>query len=229
MKERPVLFSAPMVRTILEGKKTQTRRIVAMPRKRDWYVVVDHGNGWWPYQSDDGESDLCDDSMEHPYICPYGQPGDRLWVKETWRPRLALSPWDVVITYAADGQQRTIKDGDFGDRDWTMPKAAVHGNVTPLFMPRWASRITLEVTDVRVERLQDISEADAKAEGVEGHYIKDGWYWRNYSLSNEDASTSPMLTNAKDSYRTLWEKLNSPGSWAANPWVWVVSFRRLDL
>lgn len=95
-------------------------------------------------------------------------------------------------------------------------------------MPRWASRITLEITDVRVERLQDISDADAHAEGVEGHYIEDGWYWRNYLLSDEDAAVSPMLTSAKNSFRSLWESINGAESWAQNPWVWVIEFNRVE-
>lgn len=218
MKERPILFSAPMIRALLEGRKSQTRRAMnpqpangwaletppvfgritsSHPKRGRFGVFLRRGQG-----TDFPEADLAP--------CPYGQPGGRLWVRETWRPRAALSPWDLEITYAADGVQRLIQDGEFGDRDWTMPKAAERGNVSPLFMPRWASRITLEVTDVRVERLQAISENDAHEEGC----------------SRKRAAGCPVVS-ARDEYRELWESINGAGSWAANPWVWVVSFRRV--
>lgn len=208
MKERPILFGAPMVRALLAGTKTQTRRVVALPRKRESFVVLDYGNGWWPYESDDGESELCDDGMEHPYTCPYGQPGDRLWVRETWRTVAesdAIPPRDLTpahrIWYEADE-----------------PHQRGFGKLRPsMFMPRWASRILLEVTAVRVERLQDISKADAEAEGIE----RDGSAWRHYTRPCRFACTDPRM-----SYQTLWELINGAGSWDANPFVWVVEFKR---
>lgn len=194
MKESQILFSAPMVRALLAGTKTQTRRQVAFPRTRPSFVVLDHGQGWWPYQSDDGESELCDDGMEHPYVSPYGKPGDRLWVREAWKAHSMfdhLPPRDIPesrIWYMAD-------DGYKAESRYRHAR----------FMPRWASRILLEVTAVRVEQLQDISESDAMAEGC---------------------YTDPACP-AYDAYRSLWEQINGPGSWDANPWVWVVEFKRV--
>ena len=202
MKERPILFSAPMVRALLAGTKTQTRRAVALPRSRDSFVLEDRGAGWWPYQSDDGESPLCDDGMEHPYTCPYGRPGDRLWVREShwwfkdecdhetgyYPPPLTADD----VEYRADGESKR------------------HGWRPSIHMPRWASRIVLDVKAVRVERLQDISDDDLAAEGIQE--LIDG---------GVDHDGTP-----RDTYRALWEQLNGNGSWAANPWVWVVEFER---
>jgi hypothetical protein len=167
MKERPILFSGPMVRAILEGRKTQTRRIV----KPQPLCIA---SGEW---------------IMNGSACKYGKPGDRLWVRETW-----WAPRDDVrgeykreyIKYAA------TLDG-MGQPTW---KPSIH-------MPRWASRINLEVVSVRVERLQNISEEDARAEGI----------WQpNWPLS----------------WRQLWESINGAGSWEANPWVWVVEFKRIE-
>ena len=209
VKERPMLFSAPMIRALLAGRKTQTRRVVKpvpkwakrFPICKPDGMAAGHEIWWW-----DGEFDRVGVSQD----CPYGKPGGRLWVKETWRPIKSVLAWDMDVTYLADGARRTVKDGEFGDRDWTMPKAAATGNVSPLFMPRWASRLVLEITDVRVERLNDCSEADAMAEGT------------------QEPSLVPIIGacwSERDAYAKLWEHINGAGSWAANPWVWAVSFR----
>jgi hypothetical protein len=199
MKERPILFSAPMVRAIQAGTKSQTRR-VAKPRVRpsllepgDWtdQYVLDLGNHEWLMRD-----------------CPYGAPGDRLWVKEahlldppidgTW-PSVGdsfASINDIPAKYRNPGHVIYRADGKL-ERDWRW-RPSIH-------MPRWASRITLEVTGVRVERLQAISEADAIAEGI----------------------THSTMNDPRVEYRWLWESINGPGSWDANPWVWVVEFRRV--
>lgn len=209
MKERPIPFSSENARAIFERRKTQTRRVVKMPRSRDALVLVERGKRWWPYQSDDGESLLCDDGCEHPYSSPYGQPGDRLWVREPWKTEFqfdGLPPRDVPrgssIWYLSQ---------------WVEPERAGRYRHAR-FMPRWASHITLEVVSVRVERLQDISAEDARAEGcllpdlppevkgVAGDYVAD----------------------ERTSFAILWNKINGPGAWAGNPWVWVVEFRRLE-
>mgnify|MGYP001809841647 CR=1 FL=1 len=197
MKEIPILFSAPMVRALLAGTKTQTRRA-------------------WREQPPAG--------VRVAYVpghtrTPYGQRGDRLWVREAWRttgddgrcddmPPRDLQPHSVW--YEADG-----------DAHWR----TLVGKLRPsMFMPRWASRITLEVTEVRVERLQVISEADAIAEGIEQFtdFLPSG-HWRRY----DKATFNSYVSSPVDSYASLWESINGPESWAANPWVWAVSFRRI--
>ncbi|MDM0003933.1 hypothetical protein QTI51_03880 [Variovorax sp. J22G73] len=200
MKERPILFSAPMVRALLDGTKTQTRRMVKPPRGYRWLdlaagTMVNTG-GHKMHRSD--------------LTTPYGQPGDRLWVREAWATHAFLD--DVAprklttasVHYSADGTIQTGKG-----------RPSIH-------MPRKYSRIDLEVTGVRVERLQDISASDAKAEGIEGQSAHGPW--RNYGRDGywfpEGKDTAPVL-----SYRSLWDQINGPDSWAANPWVWVVEFR----
>lgn len=216
MKSRPILFSGPMVRAILDGRKTQTRRVVALPRKRGAFVLEDHGDGWWPYQSDDGESSVCNDGCEYPYSCPYGVPGDQLLVRETW----ARDDEDGALMYRADLGRNADADAWEQGRIEGVPRyrwrPAIH-------MPRWASRITLEITGVRVERLQEISTYDAWAEGIPGapppgvtvDRIDEFVRW----------SDGVMRDDPKAAYRALWEQINGPGSWDANPWVWVVQFR----
>ena len=215
MRERPILMSAPMVRAILAGTKTQTRRAIKTHRSDGSFVCVDHGAGWWPYRSEDGESDVMSDGCEYPYNCPYGVPGDQLWCRETWAPN---SHGDRAY-YRADCQQR--------GKDWILPigegSEICIGRWTPaIHMPRWASRITLEIKDVRVERLQDISESDAIAEGI--HRCLDGLWsggaWKHLREPNRYADPC-------NAYCDLWESINGDGSWDANPWVWVVCFRRL--
>lgn len=208
MKERPILFSAPMVRAILSGAKTQTRRVV-----KDRYI--------------DAAPPACFFQWLRAN-CPYGTPGDVLWTKETWRPRIshacamdACDCADVSVDYAADGASRWFSEEQIAT-GWLMPKAAAWGNVSPLFMPRWASRLTLEITGVRVERLQDISEADALAEGTPC-YVCGG---PMNGLSEADCHCFHRKAKPSD-YRDLWESINGAGSWDANPWVWVIEFRRV--
>jgi len=198
MADRPILFSAPMVRALLAGTKTQTRRAV---KPQPWILA--------------GEL-LCwkDDALtpeEMAQRCPHGQPGDRLWVRETWTTHAFLDdtpPRDLTtrsLHYQADG---VIKTGKL--------RPSIH-------MPRWASRITLEVTGVRVERLQGISEADAQAEGLHYHDGRgighSGW--------REGHGVGFVYDTAREAYADLWRSINGPGSWKANPWVWCVSFKRV--
>ena len=227
MKERPILFKPEMVRAVLDGKKTQTRRVVKMPA-RGAFVLIEHADTWWPYQSDDGESELCNDGNEHPMNCPYGLPGDRLWVRETWRPiptkggrRKELGRDDVI--YAADGLGGVQRRGIAGAR-WKWKPS--------IFMPRWASRIKLDVTGVRVERLQDISEEDAIVEGTRC-WVCDGPV---DGSSENDCSCFHTKKLAVDSFQVLWDSINGkrkdpktgkrlPYAWDENPWVWCPSFK----
>jgi hypothetical protein len=192
MRARPIPFSAPMVRAILADTKTQTRRVL---KCRPQYQLEERDDGkLWPWMYDS------DRDADHWMPCPYGQAGDRLWVREAWKVDLNHR------FYRADGDPG-------GPVPWT---PSIH-------MPRWASRITLEVTGVRVERPQDISEADAKAEGV--HRCLDGLWsggaWKHLRRPN-------CYADPCNAFCDLWASINGPGSWDANPWVWVVEFRRVE-
>ena len=187
MKERPILFSAPMVRAILAGTKTQTRRALAPDLFMSSGGAVVRMASAGPATTGIREAH-----------CPYWrEPGDRLYVKETGHWKTG----DVFYRagtehYSAEMANAAALVALGGDRMRWQP--AIH-------MPRWASRITLEITGVRVERLQDISTADCWAEGL---------------------SASPDVDPVHE-YRDLWEAINGPGSWDANPWVWALEFRRL--
>lgn len=238
MKEHPILFSGLMVQAILDGRKTQTRRIIKPQPEADdcgfWFPSKAHKKKL-VYETDESFKRW----LLHSFRCPYGQPGDRLWVRETFvnlaattpdgiltiRPgdkiirlpegfkscdgRYKWSPFDgEIVSYQADGDIEFC-DGDGFSGEWAdrsdMPrwKPSIH-------MPRWASRITLEITGVRVERLQDISEADVKAEGI-----------------NPETNNSGRMHRAL--YRELWNQLNAKRGygWDANPWVWVIEFKRV--
>lgn len=189
-KERPILFKADMVRAILDGRKTQTRRLlrVHISGGRYWtplYQVQPQGDGTWA------------DSHCESFRCPYGVAGDRLWVRE----RLAevIGGW-IYVTDCAPVPPT-------GNRS---PISKSGRNYCPsIFMPRWASRITLEITEVRVERVQGISEKDARAEGC--HVGVGAGNWRN----------------ARHRYQDLWDSINGKVAWDENPWVWVISFCRV--
>ena len=205
MTDRPIIFSAPMVRAMLEGRKTQTRRVL-----KPQPGVVDSGGLPAALVALDG---YAVPGRVQPRRVPYA-PGDRLWVRETWRPHyLGDGVWNLDVSYPADGERRTICDGEFGDKDWNWPKAADRGNVTPLHMPRWASRLTLTVTDVRVQRLQDISEADAVAEGCDAVLA--------LTIKRPNGAHPG---NPRECYCDLWNSLHGPGAWDANPWVVAVTF-----
>lgn len=192
MKERPILFSGPMVRALLAGTKTQTRRVVKA-KHLPWLEnsVLNFLDGKWNQRP-----------------LPYGKPGDRLWVRETWKSSANVRPpISEPYIYAADL-------GPTGVTKWAATwKPSIH-------MPRHASRITLEIAAVRVERLQDISDADALAEGV-AQAVRDRLPVQQ--CGEYDAIDVDPL----ELYRDLWESINGPGSWGLNPWVWVVEFRRL--
>lgn len=212
MRERPILFSGLMVRAILEGSKTQTRRVVKVQPPADTLDVITYHHPdprvhYW----------ACDSGslLDWAYPCPQGEVGDRLYVRETWQhSNHPLGPYDsdCEVFYRADYLDDPLgpdleRSADGIRRQW---RPSIH-------MPRAASRILLEVTGVRMERLQDITEDDAKAEGVsidERHGI-------GYCIG---ADRPPSIR----AYRELWEQLNGAGSWNGNPWVWVVEFRRIS-
>jgi hypothetical protein len=257
MKERPILFSAPMVLSTLDGSKEQTRRTLKpqpVPADRPEIMGPWH---WWNGKRGardrfvTGSRDEADFARELAVHCPYGVPGDRLYVKERWQFADWTEDGMPWIRYAADGATKFFDSGTvpeaWGERltdtwaDLSAPaNVAIDGKAADrrwrpsLFLPRWASRITLEITDVRAQRLQQISEDDARAEGVEFDVWDQALVARDYSTSECWLQTwSDRMTRyvrieqlARASYRTLWESINGAGSWALNPWVFAISFRR---
>lgn len=212
MKERPILFSAPMVRAILEGRKTQTRRAV----KPQPYIDT-MGNFCWNGSNfgQDFNGPLIQSiaspipsSKTKRVLCPYGRAGDRLWVREAFMHEPADYCWEASVSipvrpahtiYRADSDP----NGEAKGIGW---KPSIH-------MPRNLSRIDLEITGVCVERLHEINEADALQEGV------------TFPTPVKPGRPERM---ARDAYMELWEQINGDGSWDANPWVWVVEFKRVN-
>ena len=197
-----------MVRALLNGSKTQTRRVVKWPSKSPTHHISINESEQGPI----------------PAWCPYGQPGDRLWVRESIFAHPAYSSKDLAAgicgpLFEEDGSYCAMR-GYMADGDHSKPFRVIPG----IHMPRAASRILLEITAVRCERLQDISEADAVAEGVNVVNIgkTKGVEYENYL--DDDC----FEFFAKDSYATLWEKINGLGSFADNPWIWVVEFKVID-
>jgi len=234
MKERPILFNGEMVRAILDGRKTQTRRVCKLTE--DGQLVIwksesvtqctrlrDDGPYWSPYG---GSPYVPMPKSEYAQGCPYGQPGDELWVRERFcaidlgmptrtdilpvRSRYDLN--EIGLLYHADERCHIT------EYKW---KPSIH-------MPRWASRIQLRIKDVRVERVQEITEADARAEGCQfdGHYF------------SQDGHASRGSRTAVQWFAKLWDSINANRkdkggnllhySWADNPWVWVVGFEKID-
>ncbi|MCE1082120.1 hypothetical protein LU642_16120 [Pseudomonas asiatica] len=228
MKERPILFSGPMVRAILSGQKTVTRRVMKPQPQKAPVDVFDGVPSWDSPTNYAGEVQM---NTQHGKPCPYGKPGDRLWVREAWAQiNVAQAPGESWVVYR-ECDNRT----DYGG-PW---KPSIH-------MRRRDSRILLEVTDVRVERLQDISDDQAKAEGMV--YTDFGMQERLGKVSLDGGKTFyPMkpqqapgwhaggathpdqcLDRARWAFANLWEKINGEYSWDANPWVWVVEFKRIE-
>jgi hypothetical protein len=213
MTERPILFSGAMVHALLDGSKTQTRRIIKPDPGPYWnpvvglynQIVIKNGGYEAPGPEIFGASD-----ENQGFKCPYGQPGDRLWVRETHRPVWGQTPGYLTgIDYRVDPREKWERLGD--------QTGAPLKWIPSIHMKREYSRILLEITGVRVERLQAIGEADARAEGV----------------TIEDRHTvgycaGEFLPPSIRAYRDLWESLNGAGSWDANPWVWVVEFKRVQ-
>lgn len=240
MKERPILFSAPMVRAILEGRKTQTRRVVKpQPIACDKYVggaFIERRPG-----RTDGGQDRTAVGAPSDYVarvCPYGRIGDRLWVRETfahWTARDIFSGAPVPVTAYRAGRQWRNGNCPSYEKDklfWKNPddKPTNVKWKSPIHMPRWASRITLEITDVRVQRVQDISEADAIAEGCDAAC----------GMSGDDdlmVSQVQQMRGFDSSYSVarfvlLWDSINGkrPGvtNWNVNPCVWALTFKRVE-
>jgi hypothetical protein len=221
MKERPILMRGEMVRATLAGLKTQTRRIVKPQPTLGMIPYVEDKTGILHCRAASGLDHHAWDWL----WCPYGKPGDRLWVRETWRSASKEHP-RVRIEYKADGSSWGNADTEDGPDQKVLPSTARpfskdHWKPS-IHIPRWACRITLEVVSVRVERLQDISEADAEAEGVIETDEHRAMASRE-QLADRSLSYAPSVV----AYRELWESINGAGSWAKNPWAWVITFKRL--
>lgn len=188
MSTKSILFNGPMVRALLEGRKTQTRRIAkVLPIEGDF---SSYGR------------DAIDAVVRN--SCRYGKPGDLLWVRETSDKRA----WSITRPHYAYKATMTSPFGKFGDR-W----------IPSIHMPRWVSRLTLKVTDVRVQRLQDISEEDARAEGAQLAVPE-----LDEPLESGGTLVSPTF---REGFRNVWESINGPESWGSNPWVWALTFEVL--
>ncbi|EAA1244285.1 morphogenetic protein [Salmonella enterica subsp. enterica serovar Ohio] len=200
MKERGMIFNGEMVRAILDGRKTQTRRIMKVQPDEDGLAKVIDG----PFVDTSGRI----------YRCPFGVPGDRIWVRETFQG--PLFDYEQMEAYLEDSSKfekpefcQYAADGKPAPEYYDADDNLRHGWRPSIHMPRWASRILLEITDVRVERLNNISECDAKSEGgpTECTLIGDKYF---------------------PGFRSLWKSIYGEESWAANPWVWVIEFKRIE-
>jgi hypothetical protein len=246
MRERPILFSAPMVRAILEGRKTQTRRVVKPQPEYDgdyFGGFTDSVNkrgaisGGYVLKTKKATTSIASFNLgAYSDMSPYGKPGDRLWVREAFaeeiefhgsempysdgRPKLIHAPVDELDEEPTWRQCHYRATDESPDLQCLHKKCEGGPCMSPwkpsIHMPRWASRITLEITDVRVERLQDISCNDLLAEG-------------SPVCIREYSDRTIGCVGAREWYRTLWDSINGEGAWDKNPWVWAVSFRRVEV
>lgn len=216
LKERPILFSGPMVRAIIEGRKIQTRRVY-----QPTHIARGCRTLRWENQSAE--------ELMRVGICPYGLVGDRLWVRERWaevmRCGCPKGGFGGVIYHADEVVRHSIEEVNGGDRYRTEPCPAhapvMVGRWRPsIHMPRWASRILVDVVSIRAERVQDISEEDAIAEGIDAV--------ANRVHTFPIAEDPRPLTVRQRLYAMLWNSINgTTNPWASNPWVWVVEFARV--
>lgn len=203
MKQRPILFTGPMVCALLDGRKTQTRRLIKNPG----YFGCPTGDCPHSHQAE------CNAAMS--VLSPYGVPGDQLWVRENVQA-LELKDGTDVVRYPADGKERGIENSREGADRWfdllhyDAKRRSVGSVVPAIHMPRWASRVTLQITEVRAQRVQDISHDDCWAEGV--------------VCPIHGARKHTCCSGLTRGYRDLWNSINGAGSWDANPWIWAVSF-----
>ena len=203
-----MIFNDEMVRAILNNRKTQTRRIMRNQPAGDTPetpVMIRNKNGAFQWYDDRyGESGF--------FPCPFGQQGDRIWVRETYRVHSKATDVATLVYRASVRNSWT-------EQTHRVPVYVCNKQVSPekwtpsIHMPRWASRILLEITDVRVERLQDISDEDARAEGC----------WRGRGFGRPDLAVSLC-----DEFPTLWASVYGEENWLANPWVWVIEFKRIQ-
>lgn len=248
-KERPILFSTPMVQTLLAGRKTQTRRktkldyINSLADKATYGKCLEASEMTYNPAPKPGFAAFFGnkeaDKWYAPVYCPYGKPGDILWVREIFRKHYSeFDSYNVTTEYAADGGEMLLQsDGDGfqmfnknGTEKYISWKPSIH-------MPKSDARIWLLIESIKVERAQDISEEDAKAEGL-AEVTKDDRHFK-WGLPDKDGFPGGYADNtgwawadwkstAKEAWQTLWESINGKESWEANPWVWCVSFKVLS-
>lgn len=237
MTERGMIFNAEMVRAILDGRKTQTRRevklkldIARLATTYDWAtsLAANHYQGLTEEQIQQKAESLR--GVIHPVIlgngqmvsiiCPHGKPGDRIWVREAFRVHSRATDVATLVYKASERNSWT-------EQTHRVPVAVCNKPATPekwtpsLHMPRWASRILLEITDVRVERLNAISQEDARAEGIiDGGCLNCG--------EPEPCGCANPEPDATDAFAYLWQSIYGQESWNANPWVWVIEFERVE-
>ncbi|EPM1346550.1 hypothetical protein RFE38_000214 [Klebsiella pneumoniae] len=228
MKERGMIFNSEMVRAILDGRKTQTRRIMKVqPESNQLGLLLitdstkhsDIGKYHW------AESNATGNHVRSKlFSCPFGAVGDRIWVRETWSSDFANYYPNDRVWYAADNNRRLDIEVVDGVRGIYSPESDVHVPFRwqpSIHMPRWASRILLEITNVRVERLNAISEEDARAEGIiDGGCLNCG--------EPEPCGCANPEPDATDAFAYLWQSIYGQDNWNANPWVWVIEFKRVE-
>lgn len=241
MKSHPILFSAPMVRAILDGSKTQTRRVVKNTPSLSEHIFYDDESNQWGFLGYSLDHNG-DPTVEHwnECKCPYGQVGDQLWVREE---HYSFGHWEEVKgvrTKTGKQKRKFVADSEKvlfdGDSLATVPDGKYRSDCCytkewhkrlARFMPRKFSRITLEITEIRVERLQDISNDDAEAEGI---FNSSGMH----DFDCDGAGFGPDQicrcgdNSPSETYRRLWESINGLNTWTQNPFVWVITFKRIS-
>lgn len=220
MRESPILFNADMVRAVLDGRKSQTRRIIKpQPFERSWsrhdhQIEIVSGRAENGDEIDGLLAYTKSSGGEWHAKCPFGQAGDRLWVRETFRVHSRATDVATLVYKASEQQSWTQQTHRVPIEKCNKP--AVVDTCTPsIHMPRWASRITLEITGVRVERLNSMTESDALAEGCNGGHD---------SIPGYMYSATPH-----EHFHHVWQSIYGDDSWQANPWVWVVEFKRVEM
>lgn len=208
MKERPILFSGEMVRAILNGRKTMTRRVVKQQPSPDPVRIRNYGERYgFMCESNSGKVGIFQPANYH---CPYGTVGDRLWVRETV---FQYGRW--IMEEDQSGEREQVWHG--GEYHYCADEAIDTNRIIrkrpSIHMPRRLCRILLEITEIRVERLNDISESDAQAEGSDWYSIQEKY---------------PYIGRHQQAFKQLWESINGSGSWEKNPWVWVICFKRVS-
>ena len=242
MKERPVLFNGEMVRAILDGRKTQTRRILVTRPTNHYDGFTFEAGKHHPHIVRGGMTLVSSEGIS----CPFGLVGDRLWVRETWG--VVSHDFDEnerIIDWVPDRPARAIHEMPFGngyysghaiyaaDGEFTWGDDDGHGEKScwkpSIHMPRSACRLVLEITDVRVERLNSISEEDALAEGIRRteNNFGNGPAYCDYMLANLN-DVAEWYNRPSDSFISLWQSIYGAESWQHSPWVWVIEFKRVE-